>query len=144
MTTAPNRDRKPNIVARWFRGIFWSSSEKYFQIPVAPAVPPPSLGERLYAWTGGAEPTAKLYAAVGAILVVLTALEYLVWRQTFSDTWRVGLLLGLVSTKLVVAIAFFMNMKFDHPVVRRVFGFGFILAVAIVLSVTALYFKLNG
>lgn len=131
-------------MVRWLRGIFWSSSERYFQIPAAPAVPPPSLGERLYAWTGGAEPTAKLYVAVGAILVALTALEYLVWRQTFSDTWRVGLLLGLVSTKLAVAIAFFMNMKFDHPVVRRVFGFGFMLAVAIVLSVTALYFKLNG
>ena len=154
--TTPTESRPSNPLGRLLRRLLWHESERYFVLPRTYSLEahpegegpfgrvPRSWGDRLYDITGGTHPTPAFYVVVAVILGFITLVEYLVFNWTIQRVWINALLYALSTIKFVMVIGFFMHLKFDAPVFRALFGFGLLLAVAIALSLLALFFKLNG
>jgi cytochrome c oxidase subunit 4 len=63
---------------------------------------------------------------------VITALEvgtYFV--EDASTTFLVASLFPMMTIKFAVVCAYFMHLKFDNPLFRRLFIFGLVLAVVV-------------
>ena len=74
-----------------------------------------------------AHPTDGTYIIVALVLAVLTAIEvglyYLKGGYTFIP------LLVLMLLKFLIVAAFFMHLRFDSPVFRRLFAMGIAMAI---------------
>ena len=83
-------------------------------------------------------PTPFQYGMVRVILVVLTALEVTVsyLEGDIPNGLILLLLLVFMVLKFVLVVAWFMHLKTDRPIFRRLFAFG--VAAAIVLYGAAL------
>lgn len=83
-------------------------------------------------------PSDKQYALIALFLGVVTAIEVGLY---YVDTGVLNtpLLLLLAAVKFVVVIGWFMHLKFDNPVVRRLFVMGLVLAVAVYLAALATF-----
>lgn len=151
--------QQPRQRPRGLAGLFWQSSERYFQLPKTYAeVPAPAsryenpLGrfvDQLGRWwaqmsSGEQHPTARFYVLVGVVLSVITALEVWAFNWPVSKAVINPILLAMAALKFVMVVGFFMHLRFDHPLFRGLFSFGLILAIAISLSLLLLFFKLNG
>ena len=64
----------------------------------------------------------------GSFLAIVTALEVALYYITMSEWLVVVLLLVLATMKFAMVAAFFMHLKFDSPMLRRVFITGIVLA----------------
>lgn len=75
-----------------------------------------------------------LYIKVAIGLAVLTAME-IAWPEIVGDgiILMVPLLVVMVI-KFVIIAAFFMHLKFDSPILSRVFYFGLVLAIGCYLA----------
>lgn len=93
-----------------------------------------------------AHPSDREYFLVFAVLAVLTALEvgtYFV--ENASTTLLVAFLFPLMIIKFGTVCAFFMHLRYDNPIFRRVFVFGLMLAVIVYLiMLTAMDFWSSG
>jgi len=79
-------------------------------------------------------PTPALFVKVGAILFVLTAIEfaivYLTGYQAFVYT-----ILGVASVaKFVLVCGWFMHLKYENPFLTYSFAVGAVLATLITIS----------
>lgn len=77
-------------------------------------------------------PSDRNYYVVALILAVLTAVEvgtYFV--EDLSTTALVAFLFPLMIVKFFVVCGWFMHLKYDNPLFRRVFVFGLVLAVIV-------------
>ncbi len=93
-------------------------------------------------------PTAGVYAKVGLILFVLTALEVGLYEVTYGEhagafgtaivPFFVPLLLMLSGVKFALVAMFYMHLKQDSRLFSGVFVFPMIIAIIIVLSLVAL------
>jgi cytochrome c oxidase subunit 4 len=76
----------------------------------------------------GAHPTEAQYIKIALILAVVTGIEvglyYLKMNQGLTNTF----LLALAALKFVMVAAYFMHLKFDNKILRRLFIGGFVLA----------------
>lgn len=86
-------------------------------------------------------PRDSLYVRVFLFLVIVTALEVSV---TYIDSLRrahveVPLLLVLMAIKFFTVTYYFMHLKFDPPMCRRVFNFGLMLAVSVYVIALAMF-----
>ena len=76
----------------------------------------------------GAHPTDWQYIKIALILAVVTGIEvglyYMKMNQGLTNTF----LLGLAGIKFVMVAAYFMHLKFDNKILRRLFIGGFVLA----------------
>jgi cytochrome c oxidase subunit 4 len=103
--------------------------------------------------TGGthhehSHPTAGLYAKVGLVLFVLTALEVGLYEITYgthagssAGTIRpffVPLLLLLSAAKFALVAMFYMHLKQDHRLFTGVFVFPLIIATVVIVSMMLL------
>jgi cytochrome c oxidase subunit 4 len=80
-------------------------------------------------------PTLVTYIKVGAVLAVLTALE--VSTYWWPDDLRkvtAALLILMMVVKFGTVAAYFMHLKFDSKVLRRVFVAGLVLAVGVYIA----------
>lgn len=80
--------------------------------------------------------TDKQYFAIFWVLVVLTALEVSThwWEDWFGETARkiaVPLLIILMVIKFFLVALYFMHLKFDNAILKRIFYFGTIVAMAV-------------
>jgi cytochrome c oxidase subunit IV len=81
---------------------------------------------------GHQHPTDRQYVIVALILGVLTALEVgTYFIEDASTTFLVVTLIPLMIFKFAIVCSYFMHLKYDNPLFRRVFVFGTILAVAV-------------
>jgi cytochrome c oxidase subunit IV len=81
---------------------------------------------------GHQHPTDGQYIKVAIILAVLTAVEVgTYFIEDASTTLLVATLFPLMIIKFVVVAGWFMHLKYDNPIFRRVFVFGLILAIAV-------------
>lgn len=82
-----------------------------------------------------AHPSEAVYIKVALILGVLTAIEVVLSYVKIGDSQLVtnGSLLVLASIKFSMVAMFFMHLKFDNPILRRLFVTGLVLAVVIYL-----------
>ena len=79
---------------------------------------------------GPIHPSDKQYVMIGLILGVLTLIEvglYYFELARFNNTALILLAIG----KFVLVAMFFMHLKFDRPILRRLFVTGIILAIAV-------------
>jgi cytochrome c oxidase subunit 4 len=82
----------------------------------------------------GAHPTDALYVKVALILAVVTAIEVGLYYTTFSQTATNAALIALAAIKFVMVAAYFMHLKFDNKLLRRLFITGFVLAASVYVA----------
>jgi cytochrome c oxidase subunit 4 len=73
-------------------------------------------------------PSPVKYVGIAILLAVITALEVALYYIDMPELLLVVFLLILAAMKFTMVAAFFMHLKFDSPVLRRVFLTGIILA----------------
>jgi len=75
-----------------------------------------------------AHPDPAQYVRVAVALAAITAVEVTVYYLNLPAKLLVGVLVGLASIKFALVAAYFMHLKFDAHLLRRVFLTGIILA----------------
>ncbi len=101
-----------------------------------------------HAETEHAHPSASLYAKVGLILFVLTALEVGLYEITYGEhagaasasirPFFVPLLLLMSAAKFALVAMFYMHLKQDHRLFTGVFVFPLIIAAIIIVALIVL------
>lgn len=87
-------------------------------------------------------PTRSAYLEIALILAIMTAAEVLlyVFRDSLGRAVTTPALIVLTIGKFILVGAWFMHLRFDHPVLRRLFIAGLALAAAVFAIVTADWF----
>ncbi|MGH7498005.1 MAG: cytochrome C oxidase subunit IV family protein [Gemmatimonadales bacterium] len=93
-------------------------------------------------------PTAGLYAKVGLVLFVLTALEVGLYEITYGEhagpmgqslqPFFVPLLLLMSAAKFALVAMFYMHLKQDHRLFSGLFIFPLIIAIVVILALITL------
>ena len=78
----------------------------------------------------GLHPTEAFYIKVALILAVVTGIEVGLYYTDFGVAATNVTLLVLAVAKFVMVAAYFMHLRFDNRVLRRLFITGVILAIA--------------
>jgi len=73
-------------------------------------------------------PSPVKYVGIAILLAIITALEVGLYYMNMPSGLLVAFLLVLAFLKFSLVAAFFMHLKFDSPMLRRVFIMGIILA----------------
>jgi cytochrome c oxidase subunit IV len=73
-------------------------------------------------------PSPVKYVLIAILLAVITALEVALYYINMPEGLMVGFLMVLAVLKFTLVGAFFMHLKFDSPMLRRLFITGIILA----------------
>lgn len=85
-------------------------------------------------------PGVAQYVEIGVILAVITAVEVSLFYADLAAGITVPTLLVLTVVKFSLVILWFMHLRFDHRLFRRLFLSGIALALAvfaIVISIMA-------
>lgn len=84
---------------------------------------------------GHAHPTARTFLTVGAVLAVITAIEFgILYVKNLSGAPMV-VVLGLLSVlKFFLVAAYFMHLRFDPRLLAAVFTVGVVLASLITIA----------
>lgn len=83
-----------------------------------------------------AHPSDWQYIKIALLLAVLTALEVFTYFESvhnLSDAVLYVVLTVLMVLKFVYVVAWFMHLKFDSIIFRRVFQVGIVMALAVYL-----------
>ena len=92
-------------------------------------------------------PTPRVYVMVAVILAIVTAVEvaaYYVTSITKHPALFITTLLVLALFKFTMVARYFMHLKFDSPVFRRLFITGIVLALIVFGIVLAFFFTHGG
>lgn len=81
-----------------------------------------------------AHPSEGLYIRIALVLAVLTAIEVGLYYTDFGEKLTNGMLLLLAAGKFVLVAGYFMHLKFDSRILRRLFASGFTLAVLVYIA----------
>ena len=74
-------------------------------------------------------PSEAKYIKIALILGAVTAVEVALYYWSFSnEAANNAVLLVLAAVKFVIVAAYFMHLKFDNRLLRRLFITGFVLA----------------
>ena len=74
-------------------------------------------------------PTEAKYIKIALILGAVTAVEVLLYYYSFSsEAANNAVLMVLAAVKFVIVAAYFMHLKFDNKILRRLFITGVVLA----------------
>ena len=85
--------------------------------------------------TAHGHPSDLQYIVVALILAVVTGIEVAVYYVTSLKDALVPILLVLSLIKFVMVVLWFMHLRFDSRIFRRLFVTGLILAIAVYLIV---------
>lgn len=83
--------------------------------------------------------TVRQYVMMGVFLTVVTAIEFLLVEFEVTGTVLVPAVLVLTAAKFLVVVVWFMHLRWDHPLLARLFTFGFLLAAALLLAMLGLF-----
>jgi cytochrome c oxidase subunit IV len=84
-------------------------------------------------------PTPRRYVLIAVVLAVATAMEVLLYYLELPRTLLIVLLLSFAVVKFGLVVLYFMHLKFDSRLFRRMFFTGLILAL-IVYAVVLIIF----
>lgn len=74
-------------------------------------------------------PSEAKYVKIALILAAVTAAEVgLYYYSLSSEAANNAILLAMAAVKFVIVAAYFMHLKFDSKILRRLFITGFVLA----------------
>lgn len=88
---------------------------------------------------GVRHPTPKDYVKVAVALAVATALEVGLYYVQLPHGLLVSLLLFFAVVKFSLVVLWFMHLRFDNPLFRRLFLAGLTLALSVYLIVLAIF-----
>ena len=93
-----------------------------------------------------AHPRDRDYLIVAAILAVITAFEVgTYFIEDASTTLLVVALFPMMIAKFAIVCGWFMHLRYDNPLFRRVFVFGLMLAIAVyIIVLTSMQFWDSG
>jgi cytochrome c oxidase subunit 4 len=91
-----------------------------------------------------AHPTARVYIEVAVILAVITIVElFTLYLPAIglaaARPFLVPAFIFLSATKFLLVIGWYMHLRFDPLVFRRIFGFALIVALTIATAFIALF-----
>jgi cytochrome c oxidase subunit IV len=91
-----------------------------------------------------AHPTAKVYIQIAVILTIITAVEVFVLYLPDMGLHVAGAILVTIFAVLSVAkfllvVGWYMHLKFDPPMFRRMFGFALVVALTVATAFIALF-----
>ena len=78
-----------------------------------------------------AHPGARRYVEVAAFLAVVTAAEVGLYYTELTGLVLISILVGLAAIKFGMVAAYFMHLKFDGRLLRRLFATGIVLAFSV-------------
>ncbi len=78
-----------------------------------------------------AHPSPLKYVGVAMILAFITAIEVALYYLDLPNKLLVAMLMGLAFIKFAMVAAYFMHLKFDGRLLRRLFITGILLALAV-------------
>jgi cytochrome c oxidase subunit 4 len=96
----------------------------------APAVAPDDHAAEHH---GAAHPTPRQYVVIGLILAGMTAVEVGLYYFNLGAANN-AVLLAIATLKFGVVAAYFMHLKFDLPILRRLFITGIVLAIGVYIA----------
>jgi cytochrome c oxidase subunit 4 len=85
--------------------------------------------------TGHAHPTDRNYVGIALILAVITAAEVAMSYIDVSNAIFIPVLLVMMVAKFFIVVAWFMHLRFDSRLFRRLFVAGLVLAVLVYMGV---------
>lgn len=84
-------------------------------------------------------PTPRDYVNIALLLGALTAIEVATFYFELP-AWALWTFLTLLAVaKFVTVVGYYMHLKFDNRMFRRVFTFGMVLAVTVFLLVVGIF-----
>ncbi|MDQ3962532.1 MAG: cytochrome C oxidase subunit IV family protein [Actinomycetota bacterium] len=89
-------------------------------------------------------PSPRKYVNVAIILAIVTAAEVAVYYITALGDLLVPILAVMAIVKFVMVVAYFMHLRFDSHIFRRLFVTGLILAFFIFGVVMTIFFARGG
>ena len=88
-------------------------------------------------------PTWKQYKWVAFWLTLITVVEVWVYYTPFQHSKLFApALLVMSAVKFTVVVAYYMHLKYDHWIFKRLFLVGLVVAMGTLLALTALFHKL--
>jgi cytochrome c oxidase subunit 4 len=101
----------------------------------------PAVGAAIEsAETHTGHPDAKQYVLIAVVLVIVTALEIATsYLNTGHTNWIIIALGAMAIVKFVLVTGWYMHMKTDHPLFRRFFIVGIVLACLVYGIVFAVF-----
>ena len=79
-------------------------------------------------------PTERQYVAVAMVLAAITASEVAIYYvKSLPHPLLIGLLCGMALVKFTLVVLWFMHLRFDSVIFRRLFVTGIALAVGVYL-----------
>jgi cytochrome c oxidase subunit 4 len=88
----------------------------------------PGHGALLHHGAEHAHPSPVKYVGIAVLLAIITALEVWMYYINMPEGLLVAFLMVLAVLKFSLVASFFMHLKFDSPMLRRVFITGIMLA----------------
>jgi cytochrome c oxidase subunit IV len=85
-------------------------------------------------------PSVGEYVEIGVILAVVTAMEVALFYADLARGFTVPALVTLTIIKFALVILWFMHLRFDNRLFRRLFFVGIGLALAVFGAVIAMMF----
>ena len=80
-------------------------------------------------------PGPRQYVVVAVALAVATGLEVGLYYMQLTRSLLIGLLLFFAIVKFALVVLYFMHLRFDNPIFRRLFITGMLLAIFVYLVV---------
>lgn len=91
-----------------------------------------------------AHPTWKQYKWVALWLTLITAIEVWVYYTPFRESALFApALLIMSAAKFTIVVMFYMHLRYDHPIFRRLFLGSLFVALCILLALLFAFFKLK-
>lgn len=89
-------------------------------------------------------PTWKQYKWVAFWLTLITAIEVWVYYTPFKESSLFGpALLAMSAVKFAIVVAYYMHLKYDNPLFKRLFLMGLTVAGLTVMALLFLFGKLK-
>jgi cytochrome c oxidase subunit IV len=85
-------------------------------------------------------PSDLQYVKIAIVLAVITAAEVLTYFWEGASTLGLVLVLfPMMIAKFFIVTGWFMHLKYDNPIYRRIFLFGLLLATAVFLAALSVF-----
>jgi cytochrome c oxidase subunit 4 len=89
-------------------------------------------------------PGPKQYVGVAVVLAIITAIEVVIYYIDSMRDLLIPFLLAFSFIKFALVVLWFMHLKFDSPLFKRLFVAGLLLALAVFTIVLATFFARGG
>jgi cytochrome c oxidase subunit IV len=89
-------------------------------------------------------PTPRQYVRIGVVLALVTGMEVAVYYIDAVRDILIPFLITFAFIKFLLVVTWFMHLKFDSKLFRRLFATGLILAFIIFGVVLAVFFSRGG